>query len=279
MYSGYDSYRFVLGGRLTPGVKALLIATGGVYLLQLIIGQKMIYFLGMNSALILRYGMIWQFFTYMFLHGGFFHIFFNMFILWIFGCEVEREWGTREFLRYYFLTGIGAGLIGFLFSLGTHTIIIGASGAVYGIMLAFAMIYPERIITLLILFVLPVSMKAKHLVVLLALISIFSGISNLFGTGDGVAHFAHLGGMLVGYLYLKSDWRVQAFFRRLKVPGVRRRSRMRVVYRVEDEEELQRQVDAILDKINRVGYDNLTRDEKKLLKKASDYLARKSESD
>ena len=271
----YETVRLGLGGSLTPGVKWLMVANGAVFLLQLIVGPKLIFWFGLSSHMIFHKLALWQLVTYMFLHGGFFHIFFNLFVLWIFGCEVERDWGTREFLRYYFITGIGAGVIGVLFSMGTHAVIIGASGAIYGVMLAFAMMYPERIITLLIFFVLPVSMKAKHLVMMLALISIFSGVANLFGTGDGVAHFAHLGGMTVGYLYLKSDWRLAAF-----VDWLRTRRKMRKVHmeihRMEREEDLQRQVDEILDKINRVGYENLSRAEKNLLKKASDYLSRKS---
>ncbi len=275
MRYSYETLRLGLGGSLTPGVKWLMAATGGVYLLQLIVGPQMIYWFGLSSQMIFHRFAVWQLVTYMFLHGGFFHIFFNLFVLWIFGCEVERDWGTRAFLRYYFITGIGAGFFGILFSMGTHAIIIGASGAIYGVMLAFAMMYPDRIITLLIFFVLPVSIKAKHLVIMLALISIFSGVANLFGTGDGVAHFAHLGGMAVGYLYLKSDWRLAAF-----LDWFRKRRKMRKVHmeihRMEREEDLQRQVDEILDKINRVGYEHLTRAEKNLLKKASDYLSRKS---
>lgn len=271
-----NSYQLGLSGRLTPGIKLLLLLNGGVYLLQLIVGPGMIPWFGLSSRMLLHKFAIWQLVTYMFLHGGFFHILFNMFVLWMFGCEVERAWGTREFLKYYFITGIGAGFIGILFSLGTHSVIIGASGAVYGILLAFGMLFPEQIITLLIFFILPVSMKAKHLVMMMAMISIFSGVANLFHATDGIAHFAHLGGMLMGYLYLKSDWRTRSFFKQF--PGRFRPRKKMQIYRAEKEEDLQKQVDAILDKINEVGYEKLTRAEKKILKRASEDLSRKSNS-
>ncbi len=275
MRSSYETFQLGFGGKLTPGVKWLLLSNGVVYLMQLLAWDAFINWFGLSSQMILHKFALWQFFTYMFLHGGFFHLFFNMFVLWIFGCEVERNWGTKAFLKYYFITGLGAGVIGFLFSLGTHSVIIGASGAIYGTMLAFAMMFPERVITLLIFFVLPVSMKTKHLVMLMAVISIFSGLSNLFGATDGVAHFAHLGGMLVGYLYLKADWQVQGFFTGLKKKFRMRRVNMEI-HHFEDQNNLQKQVDTILDKINAVGYDNLTREEKKILKQASERLSHHS---
>ncbi|HDI52038.1 MAG TPA: rhomboid family intramembrane serine protease [Bacteroidetes bacterium] len=269
----HRTYQIGLGGRLTPGVKYLLVANVIVYILQLVFRAPMLRLFGLSSFMVLHNLAIWQFVSYMFLHGGFFHIFFNMFVLWIFGSEVERAWGTKPFLKYYFITGIGAGICSFLFSLSMHTITIGASGAIYGVMLAFAMMYPDRIITLLLFLIIPISMKAKHLVTLMAVISIFSGITNLFGGSDGVAHFAHLGGMLVGYLYLKSDWRLAAareyLRRKLKMWQLKSE-----IHRIEHFQNLQRQVDQILDKINEVGYENLTEKEKKILEEASNFFTR-----
>jgi len=278
----YYTEKVQLGfGRITPGVKWLLYINGGVYLLQLISRHSFDVWFGLNSTFILNYLTIWQFVTYMFLHGGFFHIFFNMFILWIFGCEVERAWGTKEFLKYYFITGIGSAILSFFiyFVFSMNVVMIGASGAIYGIILAFAFMYPNRVITLFLFLVLPISMKAKYLAMMLAGISLFSGISNMFGeTSDITAHFAHLGGMLVGYLYLKSDWRTQQFFSKIK-PRVKPHKVKMKVYRSEKPEDLQKQVDNILDKINEVGYEKLTRSEKDILKKASEDLSKKSNSD
>ena len=183
----YYTEKVQLGfGRITPGVKWLLYINGGVYLLQLISRHSFDVWFGLNSTFILNYLTIWQFVTYMFLHGGFFHIFFNMFILWIFGCEVERAWGTKEFLKYYFITGIGSAILSFFiyFIFSMNVVMIGASGAICGIILAFAFMYPNRVITLFLFLVLPISMKAKYLAMMLAGISLFSGIGDV-GFQDG----------------------------------------------------------------------------------------------
>ena len=143
---------------------------------------------------------LWQTATYMFLHGGIFHILFNMLALWMFGTELERIWGTRYFLKFYFVTGIGAGALTVLFSQLPfarglqHANIIGASGAIYGLLLAYAMYFPERPI-LLIVFPVP----AKIAVTILGAIALFSSLSD----AGGVANATHLGGLLVGYLFLK----------------------------------------------------------------------------
>lgn len=140
----------------------------------------------------------WQTVTYMFLHGGFSHLFFNMFALWMFGRNLEYELGSKRFLIYYMVCGIGAGLIqllvGFLEGSGNAT--IGASGAIFGILLAFGMLHPNDIIMLVFP---PIALKAKWFVVIYGVIELFAGIG---GRMDNVAHFAHLGGMLWGFLLL-----------------------------------------------------------------------------
>lgn len=138
----------------------------------------------------------WQLVSYMFLHAGFAHIFFNLLALWMFGQAIENYWGTRRFSVYYFLTGIGAGLSQLLIGAGAPT--VGASGAVYGILLAFGMMFPERPIMLLFP---PIPIKAKYFVLIFGGIELFSGVT---GTSAGIAHFAHLGGMLVGYILIKA---------------------------------------------------------------------------
>lgn len=135
----------------------------------------------------------WQLVGYMFLHGGLMHILFNMFALWMFGQAIESTWGTNRFVFYYFLTGIGAGLLQMFVS---SSIVIGASGAVYGILLAFGMMFPNQYIYLLIP---PIPIKAKYFVIFYGAIELFSGIGNL---NSGVAHFAHLGGMLIGFILI-----------------------------------------------------------------------------
>lgn len=153
-----------------------------------------------------RYGMlyplgsgyfhVWQLVTYMFLHASLGHIFFNLFALWMFGQSLENFWGTRRFTVYYFLTGIGAALLHMLIG-GGGAPTLGASGAVYGILLAFGMMFPERRIMLLFP---PIPIKAKYFVAIFGVIELVSGISR---ANSGVAHFAHLGGMLVGFILIK----------------------------------------------------------------------------
>ena len=138
----------------------------------------------------------WQLISYMFLHANFGHIFMNLFALWMFGQAIENYWGTRRFTWYYFLTGIGAAII-HMFIGGGGAPTVGASGAVYGILLAFGMMFPERPIMLLIP---PIPIKAKYFVAIFGGIELVNGV---VGTNSGVAHFAHLGGMLVGFILIK----------------------------------------------------------------------------
>jgi len=158
--------------------------------------------LGLHPMWVLRSFWVWQLATYMFLHGGIFHILFNMLALWMFGAELERIWGTRRFLKFYFVTGIGAGVLTVLVSLlpfgFTQQLlrvnIIGASGAIYGLLLAYALYFPDRPI-LLVIFPVP----AKIAVTILGLIAFYSSLSE----SGGVANATHVGGLLVGYLFLR----------------------------------------------------------------------------
>jgi len=146
---------------------------------------------------------VWQIATYMFLHGGIFHIVFNMLALWMFGTELERMWGTRYFLKFYLVTGIGAGELTVLFSLLPfafsrqlqYSNVIGASGAIYGLLLAYALYFPDRPIYMYLLFPIP----AKIFVAIMGAIAFFSSLSEV----GGVANATHLGGLVVAYLFLK----------------------------------------------------------------------------
>ena len=267
------TYSFGPGG-ITKAVKYLLLINAGVFLLELLWPSQLIRIFGLTPELVKK-GFIWQPFTYMFLHGGLFHILFNMFVLWMFGCEIERTWGTREFAKYYFITGIGAGLFTFILSFNSDVATIGASGAIFGVLVAFALMFPDRLIYLY--FIIPI--KAKYLVAIFAVIEFLASFKH---TSDGIGHFAHLGGMVVGYVYIKADFRIPAFFRlstyvnRLK--NFRHEHRMKAITRQrEREQRLMERVDQILDKINQVGYDNLSRDEKKTLEQASQLLSKQGE--
>jgi membrane associated rhomboid family serine protease len=191
---------YFFGGPVTRTVKALITINVGVYILQIIFhlfGTRFFeLFFGLIPARITHDFMLWQLVTYMFLHGGIFHILFNMLTLFMFGNDLERLWGTRRFLQYYFATGIGAGICSWLVSMNSWAVIIGASGAIYGLLLAYGLTYPNRVVYLN--FLLPV--KVKWLVLIMGAVAFVNSVS---GSEPGVANIAHLGGMLVGFLLLK----------------------------------------------------------------------------
>jgi membrane associated rhomboid family serine protease len=194
-------------GPLSPALKALIGLNVLLFVLQWLgemNGWRLEWYLGLRPADTLGRLHLWQLSTYMFLHGGLFHILFNMLALWMFGTELERIWGTRYFLKFYFVTGIGAGALTVLFSLLPfgfaqqlqYSIIIGASGAIYGLLLAYALYFPNRPIYLYMVFPIP----AKYFVMIMGALAFYSSI----GERTGVANATHLGGLLVAYLFLKS---------------------------------------------------------------------------
>lgn len=257
------------GGGLPDMVKYLLIGNGIVFVLQMFIGPNILYYtLGLVPKLAWSRLYIWQFLTYMFLHGGILHLALNMYALYLFGSEIEQMWGPKAFLRYYLITGIGAGLFHTLLTPMSTVPTIGASGAVLGVLTAFAILFPDREITLLLFFILPVTLKARTLAIGYAVISLLSGAS---GSPDRIAHFAHLGGMIVGYLYLKRGIDIDSI--KSKYNHWKRRRQMRVHREREEElDKLRRLADAVLDKANAVGMKNLTKDERLILKRASRVL-------
>lgn len=228
----------------------------------------------------------WQLFTYMFMHGGLGHLFFNMLALWMFGMELENLWGSKRFIIYYLTCGFGAGVANLLVAplIGLTVPTVGASGAVFGILVAFGMLFPDRPIYLY--FLLPI--RAKYFVTGFIVLELFFGVT---GSSSGIAHFAHLGGAAVGFLYMKFEaqgfsledvWRV--IIGSPKVPHQPPRTRKTVRDEIQDakffdihtgrlmegDNELNQEVvDAILDKINTSGYQSLTDEEKRILNEAS----------
>jgi membrane associated rhomboid family serine protease len=294
-----NEYRPQFGGFtfFPPVIKYVIIANVIVYMLQQLLtggftmnGEPLSYWFKTTFYLMpIDEGfMPWQLVSYMFLHGGFWHIFMNMLMLWMFGVEVEYTWGTRKFLVFYFVCGISAGLANLfvapLFAEAAPT--IGASGSVYGVLMAFGMMFPNRLIY--IYFMIPV--KAKYMIAFLFALEFMSGF---FGgeAGSGVAHFAHLGGAVVAIIWV-------LFEQRGKLDGLLGMKRRKVqtskpMYqwgsppvsqadfkdsvsqqanetRVSgDDEEYQRVIDQILDKISKSGYSGLTETEKQMLLDAS----------
>ena len=182
---------------MPSGVKQLILINGGVYLFQVVL-PGITATLGLYPPAVLSLE-VWRLFTYMFLHGGLFHLLMNMFVLYMFGSQLEQVWGRRRFVRYYLLCGVGAGLFALLpLPAFFDAIHIGASGAVYGLLLAFGLLFPSA--RVFVFFFLP--MSARHLVILLGFIALASSLS---AASDGVSHIAHLGGLVVGYVLLRRD--------------------------------------------------------------------------
>jgi len=259
-------------GAIPPAIKNILLANGVIFILTFLNNNlaNIIYNqFALSAEGVFGQFKIWQLFTYMFLHdnGSIWHIFFNMFILWMFGTELERNWGTKEFIKYYFLTGVGGGIFGLVLS-GAPT--VGASAAVYGVMIAYAISYPDRLIYIYFLF--PV--KVKYLMGFLTLLSFFSTVGP---STDNVAHAAHLGGIVIGFVYLKFwflYYKSRSFINKNVSGGS---SGAGMSYHKggatdNKKEYYRKQIDNLLDKINKVGYLNLSEEEKKLLDEGSRYL-------
>ncbi len=184
---------------MPPAIKAIILLNIAVFLLQLTPFGDTISTIGALWPVGSGNFRIWQPVTYMFLHGGYTHLLLNMFALWMFGAEIETQWGTRQFNIYYFVCGIGAAIINLIATMGNPYPTVGASGAIYSVLLAFGMMFPNRYIFLYFFF--PV--KAKFFITGYALIEFVSGFgSRLMGNGSNIAHFAHLGGMLIGFIFI-----------------------------------------------------------------------------
>lgn len=251
---------------LTAAVKVLLALNLLVFVAQIVVDRPPHYeftrFFGLGYN-VFATGRLWQIVTYMFLHGGVLHLLFNMLILFFLGSETERAIGTRHFVVLYFLAGILGGL-GWLIA-SASGICIGASGAIFGVLGAFATLFPHRQITLLLFFVLPITMKAWVLAAVMTLVSLLYVIGHF---EDGIAHSAHLAGVVAGYVYTYILFREGAA--RLRIPRrFRHAPRLRVLKREDAFSTDPSEVDRILDKIANEGMSRLTKQERDILERAS----------
>jgi len=309
-----SEFRFNSYSLLPPVVKNLLIINGIMYLATIALrtrGIELVQLLGLHYFTAQNFE-IWQPITYMFMHGNFGHLFFNMFALWMFGAALENAWGEKRFLLYYMVCGIGAGLVQLLvtglrihflaqnippdviqmvseggtqilregknyigelgaLNLAINTPTVGASGSVFGLLLAFGMMYPNSVIY--IYFLLPI--KAKWFVIIYGALELFLGVT---GTNSGIAHFAHLGGMLFGF-FLILHWNKGNRFFRFKMPTFKRKKNHKYIISsnyqydrpLNDEEynyqkkQKEEKTNQILDKISKSGYESLTQEEKDFL--------------
>jgi len=282
------SYGFE-GRQTTSAVKGLIIANAVVFALQTVTGGGLMRGYGLVDQWLsfvpgdaLAGLQLWRFVSYMFLHDGIFHIGMNMFVLWMFGSQVEALWGRRLFLVYYFVCGVGAAAIYGLFNLfggSAWQPMVGASGAIYGLLLAYGLSFPDNVILMFMI----IPMKAKYAVFLFGLIEFFS-----IPRGGSVAHLAHLGGMLTGFLFLQITAPSLARGARGGLTDVQKRwrrfqarNRMRVVRPDEQPRRPggngstgpakgadQARIDEILDKISREGLQSLTDEEQETLRRA-----------
>lgn len=269
--SGYG-YGTSFSFMLTPMVKRLMIANAVVFAVTLLVGQPFMveWFAFQPREIFFR---PWGVVTYMFVHGDLMHLAVNMLVLFFFGPPLEARWGEREFLKFYLICGLGGVALSYLF---LPVAVIGASAAGYGIMIGFALNWPNAPIYIWGIF--PV--KAKYLVTFFFVLAFLSAVQ---GTGGGVAHFAHLGGLISGFLYLKADWRPTRSLQRFRSAAKKTR-RMAIVPRGDEAESdeassspkparedpaLYDRVDAVLDKISAEGMSSLTPAELELLDRVS----------
>ena len=268
MYGNRDYSSFQKRSKpLDSVIIRLIIANFVVFFLQQIpVGVLITDHLALTPRLVLTRGYVWQMLTYMFLHDSFIrHLGLNMFVIWMFGRTLEQVWGGTRFLKFYFACGLGGAVFSFLFAYNTP--VIGASAASYGILLAFAIMFPNQ--RLLLWFVIPV--KARTVVIALIVISLVMGIR---GTGN-IAHFAHLGGMAAALIMMRGEYqfrRFRNFFRDAlsKIPvkiSLDRDEQGPAAGRKESSVE---KIDSILDKISEKGYENLSETERRILERYSE---------
>ena len=266
---GQFSYKPAL---FTDAIKILVSVNFGIFLLQTVARTEGLFFplFGLVPKMVWSEFMIWQPFTYLFFHGGIWHVLINMFVLWMFGSELERLWGKEHFLKFYFVTGVGAGFVTMIFGLNSMTPIVGASGAVYGVLLAYGLTYPNR--TVYLYGIIPI--KSLWFVIGIGVIAFMSSFDNV----SQISHLTHLSGMMIGYLMLKRPVRFNDLWF-----TIRKRT---LEYKIKHEEKkvsqhqaIEREIDRILDKINREGFDSLTEEEHDRLYKGSQSLSRTKKKD
>jgi membrane associated rhomboid family serine protease len=212
--------------------------------------------------------LIYQPLTYMFLHGSIGHIFFNMFALWMFGTEIEYSWGSKPFARFYFLAGLSGAFLTLVVNSSQPYPVIGASAAIYGVLVAYWIMFPNRYLYIYFLFPIKVKWAIPGIMLL----------GFLFSAGN-IAHMAHLGGAVFGFLYLKMGWRWSLIIQPWK--NLRfHRQKVKLGKNRQKAEDIMKRIDAILDKINEVGIENISKSDRKFLEDASSELSkRKSAKD
>lgn len=270
-YSGGGGYRgrSIGPGAVSPFIKLMLITNIAVFMIQTLVNFPLSELLGLTPARFFAEfpNLLFQPFTYMFLHANFWHIFFNMFALWMFGTEIEFSWGKNSFAKFYILAGLSGAVLTLIFQSELPVPVIGASGAIYGVLIAYWLLFPSRYLYIYFLF--PV--KVKWAIPGFMILGFLAG-------GVNIAHFAHLGGAIFGLIFVKADWRIARFGSMLKKLRHKKQEAKFEKNRHRAEETMKR-VDEILDKINDVGIENISEEDRKFLEDASSRLSGEKSSD
>lgn len=267
------------GGPLTPAVKWIIGATIVAFIFEYLLGgpdsyagRRLMEWFGFTPAEAIGRLWLWQFVTYVFLHNGFAHVFFNLFFFWMIGGLVEERLGTRRFVWLYFLSGAVGGLAQAAVAYDATT--VGASGAIMGIAAAVAMLYPDM--TVLLFFIIPVKMKYFVWVLVLFQVWGLSAAAGAAGGTDNTAYFAHLAGLGAGYLFIKwhrgATWGLSRIYYRIKARtrGFQGFTGAPKVTHIDDDAKYREEVDRLLDKIFREGTQSLTKEESDFLRKQSE---------
>ena len=256
----------------TNAIKVLISINFVIFILQTLSRSETLFFplFGLVPKLVWSEKMIWQPVTYLFFHGGIWHVLINMFVLWMFGSELERLWGKNHFLKFYFITGVGSGLATMLVNVQSTTPVVGASGAVYGVLLAYGLTYPNR--TVYLYGIIPI--KSLWFVLGIGFIAFMSSFDNM----SQVSHVTHLSGMLIGYFMIKKPIKLKGLWFQLR--------KKTLEYQIKREEKelsknfiVEQDINQILDKINQEGFDSLTEEEQERLYKGSQSLSKGRKKD
>ena len=256
----------------TNAIKVLISINFVIFILQTLSISETLFFplFGLVPKLVWSEKMIWQPVTYLFFHGGIWHVLINMFVLWMFGSELERLWGKNHFLKFYFITGIGSGLATMLVNVQSITPVVGASGAVYGVLLAYGLTYPNR--TVYLYGIIPI--KSLWFVLGIGFIAFMSSFDNM----SQVSHVTHLSGMLIGYFMIKKPIKLKGLWFQLR--------KKTLEYQIQRKEKelsknliVEQDINQILDKINQEGFDSLTDEEQERLYKGSQSLSKGRKKD
>ena len=256
----------------TDAIKLLVSVNLTIFFLQTISGKEHLLFdlFGLVPQAIWSDFMIWQPLTYLFFHGNIWHVLINMFVLWMFGSELENAWGRKNFLKYYFMTGIGAGIVTCLFNLQSNIPVVGASGAVYGILLAYGLSFPNRTVYLYGL----IPIKSIWFVIAIGILAFFSSFQQM----TQISHLTHISGMAIGYIFLKRRWRLNDIWFKIRKKTLEYRIQIEDV-KQSKEKVLEKDIDYILDKIQKVGFKGLSDQEQNNLYNASKTLSKYKKKD